>query len=287
MDARKLAQPTDPAGPGISRPGDARCRGEQAARLPAAGLRRRGAALKARLADVAEGRAFLLQGGDCAESFAEFSANNIRDTFRVLLQMAVVLTFAAGLPVVKVGRMAGQFAKPRSADTETIDGVDAAVLSRRHHQRHGVRRRSAREPDPQRMMQAYSQSAATLNLLRAFAQRRLCRPAPASIAGPWASSPTRRPASAIRDIADRIAETLTFMAACGITRRPRRRSRETEFFTSHEALLLPYEEALTRVDCTSGDWYDCSAHMLWIGERTRQLDGAHVEFCAASGIRSA
>jgi 3-deoxy-7-phosphoheptulonate synthase len=232
--------------------------------------------LKAALKDVAEGRAFLLQGGDCAESFAEFHANNIRDTFRVLLQMAVVLTFGAACPVVKLGRLAGQFAKPRSSDTETIDGVSLPAY--RGDIVNGPEFTAAtRRPEPQRMVQAYSQSAATLNLLRAFAQGGYADLHQVHLwnQGFVARSPQ---GERYRELAERLTETLDFMAACGFTSATSPQIRETEFFTSHEALLLPYEQALTRVDSTSGDWYDCSAHLLWVGDRTRQLDGAHVEF---------
>ena len=232
--------------------------------------------LKDRLADVAAGKAFLLQGGDCAESFAEFHPNNIRDTFKVLLQMAVVLTFGAACPVVKVGRLAGQFAKPRSSDTETQNGVTLPsyrgdiINSLDFDER-------AREPDPQRMIQAYSQSAATLNLLRAFAQGGY---ADLHRVHAWnqdfvADSPQ---GERYRALADRLTETLDFMAACGLNSDTTPQIRETEFYTSHEALFLSYEEALTRVDSTTGDWYDCSAHLVWLGDRTKQLDGAHVEF---------
>ena len=233
-------------------------------------------ALTADLAKVAAGEAFLLQGGDCAESFAEFHPNNIRDTFRVILQMAVVLTFASKLPVVKVGRMAGQFAKPRSADFETMDGVD--LPSYRGDIVNDIAfTAEGRVPDPRRMIRAYSQSAATLNLLRAFAQGGF---ADLHKVHRWTLDFVADSAQGERyaALADRLSETLEFMAACGLTAETAPQIRETEFFTSHEALLLPYEEALTRVDSTSGDWYDCSAHMLWIGERTRQLDGAHVAF---------
>ena len=232
--------------------------------------------LKAALKDAAEGKAFLLQGGDCAESFAEFRANNIRDTFRVLLQMAVVLTFGAACPVVKLGRMAGQFAKPRSAPVETVDGISL------HSYRGDIINgqdftAEARRPDPQRMVQAYSQSAATLNLLRAFAQGGYADLHQVHLwnQGFVARSPQ---GERYRELADRLTETLDFMAACGFTSATSPQIRETEFFTSHEALLLPYEQALTRIDSTSGDWYDCSAHLVWIGDRTRQLDGGHVEF---------
>jgi 3-deoxy-7-phosphoheptulonate synthase len=239
-------------------------------------------ALKTRLAEVANGRAFLLQGGDCAESFAEFSANNIRDTFKVFLQMTVVLMYAGGLPVVKVGRMAGQFAKPRSADTETIGGVTLPAY--RGDIINGIEFEPAsREPDPQRMLQVYSQSASTLNLLRAFARGGYAdlHRVHGWTQGFVAKSPAGERFS---DIADRITEALTFMEACGLRSDLTPQIAEAEFFTSHEALLLAYEQALTRVDSTSGDWYDCSAHMIWIGERTRQLDGAHIEFCR--GVRN-
>ena len=234
------------------------------------------------LARVADGEAILLQGGDCAESFAEFHPDNIRDTFRVLLQMAVVLTFAGGMPVVKVGRMAGQFAKPRSADSETIDGV--TLPSYRGDIINGFDfTEAARTPDPDRLVRCYNQSAATLNLLRAFAQggyadlNRVHR----WNLGYLANSPQ---GARYADMADRITQTLAFMAACGMTAENTPQLRETDFFTSHEALFLPYEQALTRIDSTSGDWYDVSAHFLWIGERTRQLDGAHVEFL--SGVKN-
>ena len=232
--------------------------------------------LKAALADVVAGKAFLLQGGDCAESFAEFHPNNIRDTFRVLLQMAVVLTYGAACPVVKVSRMAGQFAKPRSADTETQNGVTLPAY--RGDIINGMDFTAAsRKPDPARMLQAYSQSAATLNLLRAFAQGGY---ADLHRVHSWTQGfIAQSPAGArYQELADRLTETLDFMAACGLTSETTPQIRETDLFTSHEALLLPYEQSLTRIDSTTGDWYDCSAHMLWIGDRTRQPDGAHVEF---------
>ncbi|MBC7953805.1 MAG: 3-deoxy-7-phosphoheptulonate synthase class II [Rhodospirillaceae bacterium] len=232
--------------------------------------------LKASLADVGEGKAFLLQGGDCAESFQEFRANNIRDTFRVLLQMAVVLTYGAAMPVVKVGRMAGQFAKPRSADTETFDGVE--LPSYRGDIINGPDFTAEdRIPDPARMLRAYNQSAATLNLLRAFAQGGYADLHKVHAWTLGCVSDTLQ-GKLYEDLAARLTETLAFMEACGLTSETTPQIRETDFFTSHEALLLPYEQALTRVDSTSGDWYDCSAHMLWIGERTRQLDAGHVEF---------
>jgi 3-deoxy-7-phosphoheptulonate synthase len=232
--------------------------------------------LQDRLADVAQGKAFLLLGGDCAESFAEFHPNNIRDMFKVLLQMAVVLTFGGGMPVVKVGRMAGQFAKPRSSDVEKQGEV--TLPSYRGDIINGLDFDAAgREPDPARMIQAYSQSAATLNLLRAFAQGGY---ADLHRVHAWnqdfvADSPQ---GERYRELADRLTETLGFMEACGITSETTPQIRETEFYTAHEGLFLSYEEALTRVDSTSDQWYDCSAHLVWIGDRTRQVDGAHVEF---------
>ncbi|MDA8229885.1 MAG: 3-deoxy-7-phosphoheptulonate synthase class II [Magnetospirillum sp.] len=228
------------------------------------------------LARVADGKAFVLQGGDCAESFAEFRANNIRDTFRVMLQMAVVLTYGAAMPVVKIGRMAGQFAKPRSADMETIGGV--TLPSYRGDIVNGIEfTAEARHPDPERMIRAYNQSAATLNLLRAFAQGGY---ADLHKVHQWTLGflSGSLQGKLFEDLANRLSETLAFMEACGLTSETTPQIRETDFYTSHEALLLPYEQALTRVDSTSGQWYDCSAHMLWIGERTRQLDGGHVEF---------
>ena len=238
--------------------------------------------LKAALALAAEGRAFVLQGGDCAESFADFNANSVRDTFRVLLQMAVVLTFGATVPVIKIGRMAGQFAKPRSSDTETVDGV--TLPSYRGDIINGPDATEwARVPDPGRMETAYFQSAGRMNLLRAFASGGY---ADLHQVHRWnldfvARSPL---AARYQDLATRIDETLGFMAACGIGSGNTTQIRETEFYTSHEALLLPYEQALTRIDSTSGDWYGCSANFLWVGDRTRQVDGAHVEFLR--GVRN-
>jgi 3-deoxy-7-phosphoheptulonate synthase len=238
--------------------------------------------LKGLLGQVVEGKAFLLQGGDCAESFKEFSADNIRDTFRLILQMAVILTFAGGKPVVKVGRMAGQFAKPRSAETETIDGV--TLPSYRGDNINGMEfTAEARRPDPERLLKAYGQSASTLNLLRAFAGGgyadlyNIHRWTLGFVEG----SPQ---GARYRELADKISETLAFMGAIGVTPETQPELHRVEFFTCHEALLLGYEEAMTRVDSTSGDWYDTSAHLVWIGERTRQLDGAHVEFC--KGIKN-
>src|SRR5471032_1123479 len=226
--------------------------------------------LKTALGKVANGEAFLLQGGDCAESFQDFSANNIRDMFRVLLQMAVVLTYGAGVPVVKLGRMAGQFAKPRSSNVEKVGGVE--LPSYRGDNVNGFEfTPEARIPNPERLVQAYNQSAATLNLLRAFAQGGF---ADLHKVHRWnldfvADSPLGH---RYAELADRLSETLDFMAACGMTAESTAQIRETEFFTSHEALLLSYEQALTRVDSLTGKWYGCSAHLLWIGDRTRQLD---------------
>jgi len=232
--------------------------------------------LKGQLAQAAAGRAFLLQGGDCAESFAEFHANTIRDTFKVLIQMTVVLMYAGGLPVVKVGRMAGQFAKPRSAPTEVQDGQELPsyrgdIINRMAFEQDG------REPDPARMVQAYNQAASTLNLLRAFA---LGGFADLHKVHRWTQDfIADRPAGErYEELAERISEALTFMEAVGLTSESVPQIKEASFFTSHEALLLPYEQALTRQDSLSGEWYDCSAHMLWVGDRTRQPDGAHVEF---------
>ena len=238
-------------------------------------------ALKADLAEVAEGRGFLLQGGDCAESFAEFHPDNIRDTFRVLLQMAVVLTFAGKQPVVKVGRIAGQFAKPRSAPTETQDGQE--LPSYFGDIINGMEfgpetRRNA----PERMLQAYGQAASTLNLLRAFAGGGYANLGKVHkwtldhiSSSPWGER--------FSEMADRIGEALEFMAACGVDPETVPQLQGTSFYTSHEALLLPYEQALTRRDSLTGEWYDCSAHMLWIGDRTRFAGSAHVEFLRGVG----
>ena len=233
--------------------------------------------LKRHLAKVSEGKAFLLQGGDCAESFDDFNADYIRDTFKVLLQMSVTLTAAGNCPVVKVGRMAGQFAKPRSSPKEEIDGVEldsykGDIINDMEFTE------SSRVPDPQRMIRAYTQSAATLNLLRAFAKGGF---SDLNKVHQWNmgfvdESPQGKK---FRDLADKISDTLSFMDAIGISSGNTKRLRNVDFFTSHEALLLPYEECLTRTDSTTGEVYDTSAHMVWIGDRTRQLDGAHVEFC--------
>ncbi len=232
--------------------------------------------LHRQLGEVAEGRGFLLQGGDCAESFADFNAANIRDTFKVMLQMAVVLTFGGKVPVTKIARVAGQYAKPRSADFETIDGV--SLPSYRGDNVNSFEfTPEAREPDPSRLITAYHHSASTLNLLRAFAQGGL---ADLHQVNRWnmsfvASNPNRE---RYQHLADRIKETLEFMEVIGLTSETTPSIKETQLFTSHEALLLNYEQALTRRDHLSGNWYDCSAHMVWIGERTRQLDHAHIEF---------
>ena len=232
--------------------------------------------LKKALGRVARGEAFLLQGGDCAESFAEHGANNIRDFFRVFLQMAVVLTYAGALPVVKVGRIAGQFAKPRSSPTEKVDGKE--LPSYRGDIINDIAfTEAARTPDPQRQLMAYRQSAATLNLLRAFATGGYANLASVHqwMLGFLKDSPQSR---RYKELADRISEALNFMRACGLDLEAHPELRATDFYTSHEALLLGYEQAFTRVDSTTGDWYATSGHMIWIGDRTRQLDHAHVEY---------
>ena len=231
--------------------------------------------LKSKLAEVSKGEAFLLQGGDCAESFTDFHPDNIKNSFKAILQMAVVLTFGASCPIVKVGRIAGQFAKPRSSDKETIDGIE--LESYKGDIINGIGfTEDERSPDPSRLIQAYNQSAATLNLLRAFSQGGYAN---LNKIHQWnLNFVEEEKANKFSEIADRIDECLGFMKACGINDYNTRQINETEFFTSHEALLLEYEEALTRIDSTSGKWYDVSAHMLWVGDRTRQLDGAHIEF---------
>ncbi|MCC5977773.1 MAG: 3-deoxy-7-phosphoheptulonate synthase class II [Salinarimonas sp.] len=232
--------------------------------------------LKKALASVAAGEAFLLQGGDCAESFAEHSADNIRDFFRVFLQMAVVLTFAGSCPVVKVGRIAGQFAKPRSAPMETIDGVE--LPSYRGDIINGIDfEDAARNPDPHRQLKAYRQSAATLNLIRAFATGGYANLENAHrwMLGFIKDSPQ---SSRYTELAEQITQTIDFMRAIGINPEQHQEMRITDFYTSHEALLLGYEEAMTRVDSTSGGYYATSGHMLWIGDRTRQPDHAHIEY---------
>jgi 3-deoxy-7-phosphoheptulonate synthase len=232
--------------------------------------------LKAALGEAARGEAFLLQGGDCAESFEQFSANAIRDTFKVMLQMAMVLTYGAKVPVVKVGRMAGQFAKPRSAPTEVIDGVELPSY-RGDIINDLAATPEARKPDPQRMLQAYLQAAATLNLLRAFSTGGY---ADVHQVHSWTLGFTEgEKAAKYRDMANRISDTLDFIKAAGIDSKQAHTLQTVDFYTSHEALLLEYEEALTRLDTTSGKWLAGSGHMIWIGDRTRQPDGAHVEFC--------
>jgi len=237
--------------------------------------------LKAELAAASRGEAFLLQGGDCAESFAEFSADTIRDTFKVMLQMAMVLTYGAKVPVVKVGRMAGQFAKPRSAPTEVVDGVEMA--SYKGDIIHDITPTlEARVPDPSRMLQAYTQSAATLNLLRAFSTGGF---ADIHRVHAWTLGfIDHKDADRYRDMANRIQDSLDFMTAAGLTSETNHELSSVDFYTSHEALLLEYEEALCRLDSTSGKWIAGSGHMIWIGDRTRQPDGAHVEF--ARGVQN-
>ena len=233
--------------------------------------------LKQQLAEVVDGKAFLLQGGDCAESFAEFNPDNIRDYFKVMLQMSLVLTYSASLPVVKLGRVAGQFSKPRSAPTEKQG--DLELPSYLGDNINGIEfSEKARKPDPKRLFKAYSQAASTLNLIRAF-----CHGGFADLKkvhlwnlGYIKNSPQ---AAKFKDLEDKIADALAFMEACGITAEFNRRLKTVNFWTSHEALLLPFEESMTRVDSTTGEYHDTSAHFVWIGDRTRQLDGGHVEFC--------
>ena len=237
--------------------------------------------LQAALGQVAAGNAFLLQAGDCAESFEEFSAVNIREKLRVILQMAVVLTYSMGVPVVKVGRMAGQFAKPRSSPTETIGDLTLPSF-RGHIVNDPLPTTAARVPNPERLVQAYHQSASTLNLLRAFTKGGF---ADLNLVNAWtqefvASSPEGQRYVAL---SAEIERALRFMRACGVDTENYSSLHEVDVYTSHEALILGYEEALTRQDSLTGQWYDCSAHMLWIGERTRQLDGAHIEFLRGVG----
>ncbi len=232
--------------------------------------------LREQLAAVSRGKAFLLQGGDCAESFAEFHVDMIRDTFKLILQMSVVLTYGASMPVVKVGRVAGQFAKPRSSDVETQG--DISLPSYRGDNINGIEFDAvARTPDPDRLLKAYHQSALTLNLLRAFAQGGMAN---LEEVHRWNLEFIKDGTQSVRyeNLANEIDTSLAFMRAMGITPETVRELRETDFYTSHEALLPGYEQALTRVDSFSGDYYATSSHMLWIGDRTRQIDGAHVEF---------
>jgi 3-deoxy-7-phosphoheptulonate synthase len=232
--------------------------------------------LQAALGQVASGNAFLLQAGDCAESFEEFTAVNIREKLRVILQMAVMLTYSMGVPVVKVGRIAGQFAKPRSNDTEMVDGTELPVF-RGHMVNDPIANLDARVPNPQRLVQAYHQAASTLNLVRAFTKGGF---ADLNRVHSWNQEFVATSAEGQRyeQVASEVERALAFMRACGVDTESHSALHEVDFYTSHEALLLGYEEALTRQDSLTGGWYDCSAHMLWIGERTRQLDGAHVEF---------
>mgnify|MGYP002628473315 CR=1 FL=1 len=232
--------------------------------------------LQAALGQVASGNAFLLQAGDCAESFEEFTAVNIREKLRVILQMAVMLTYSMGVPVVKVGRIAGQFAKPRSNDTEMVDGNELPVF-RGHMVNDPTAHLDARVPNPQRLVQAYHQAASTLNLVRAFTKGGF---ADLNRVHSWNQEFVATSAEGQRyeQVASEVERALAFMRACGIDTETNNALHQVDVYTSHEALILGYEEALTRQDSLTGGWYDCSAHMLWIGERTRQLDGAHVEF---------
>ncbi len=234
------------------------------------------------LGEAAQGKAFLLQAGDCAESFSDFSADSIRDKLKVILQMAVVLQYSSGVPVVKVGRIAGQFAKPRSSPTENVDGTIIEAF-RGHIVNDDARSAEARRPDPARMIAAYNQAAATLNLVRAFTRGGF---ADLSQVHTWNQQfvATSQEGERYESLAAEIDRALSFMRASGIDLRGEATLQQVDFYTSHEALLLPYEEALTRRDSLTGDYYDCSAHMLWIGERTRQLDGAHLEFL--SGVHN-
>ena len=241
-------------------------------------------ALKKSLHLVEKGEAFILQGGDCAESFTQFSANGIRDTFKVLLQMAVLLTFGSSMPIIKIGRIAGQFAKPRSSDIEVLNGVE--LPSYRGDMINDMEfNKASREPDPHRLIEGYEQSAATLNLIRAFAQGGMADLAKVHewTLGFLADTPET---TKYQEVADRISESLNFMKACGLTSDTASQLRETEFYTSHEALLLNYEEALTREDTITSEkgWYSTSAHLLWVGDRTRQHDHGHIEFL--SGIQN-
>ncbi|MGQ0830059.1 MAG: class II 3-deoxy-7-phosphoheptulonate synthase [Microthrixaceae bacterium] len=254
---------------------------KQLASLPPLVFAGEARALTGALGQVADGKAFLLQAGDCAESFDSFSADGIRDSLKVILQMAIVLSYSAGVPIVKVGRIAGQFAKPRSADTERIGDLELPSF-RGHIVNDIAPTAAARVPNPDRLLQAYHQSASTLNLLRAFVKGGF---ADLSRVHQWNQEfvASSREGQRYERLADEIDRALRFMRACGIASESQPRLHEVDFFTSHEALILGYEEALTRVDTLTDEWYDCSAHMLWIGERTRQLDGAHMEFLRGVG----
>ena len=238
--------------------------------------------LKSQIHQVQKGDAFYLQGGDCAESFSELNPNTIRDTFKLLLQMSVVLTFATNTPVVKLGRIGGQFAKPRSSDFEEKDGLKLPSYRGDIINSYEFTKES-REPDPQRMMQAYNHSASTLNLLRAFAQGGF---ASLTQLNKWNLdfASNFESTQKYKLISQKIEESINFMNACGINENNTRELRETDFYTSHEALLLPYEEAFTRVDSTTGDWYNVNSHFLWVGDRTRDPDGAHIHYL--SGIKN-
>jgi 3-deoxy-7-phosphoheptulonate synthase len=255
---------------------------EELRRMPPLVFAGEARSLRASLARVAQGDGFLLHAGDCAESFAEFSADNIRDKLKVILQMSVVLTYSTGVPTTKVGRIAGQFAKPRSSPVESRDGVELPSFLGDNVNDLPFDP-DARRPDPARMLRGYNQSAATLNLLRAFTKGGF---ADLSRVHQWNLEfiATRREGRRYEELAAEIDRALRFMAACGIDLDAEVQLHEVDFYTSHEALLLPYEEALTRRDSLTGDWYDCSAHLVWIGERTRQVDGAHVEFM--SGVHN-
>ena len=233
--------------------------------------------LKEQLADVVDGKAFLLQGGDCAESFAEFHPDNIRDTFKLILQMSLVLTYSASLPVIKLGRIAGQFSKPRSAPTEKQGDIE--LPSYLGDNINGIEfNEKSRNPDPKRLFKAYSQSASTLNLIRAFSHGGF---ADLKMVHTWNLGFIKKSPEAkkFKELEDKIADSLAFMEACGINSDFNRRLKTVNFWTSHEALLLPFEQAMTRVDSTTGEYHDTSAHFVWIGDRTRQLDGGHVEYC--------
>ena len=238
--------------------------------------------LTKQLAEVVDGKAFLLQGGDCAESFAEFHPDNIRDTFKLILQMALVLTSSASLPVVKVGRIAGQFSKPRSSPIEIKDGKELPTYLGDNI--NGIEfNAKARKPDAKRMFRAYSQAASTLNLLRAFSQGGFADLRKVHLWNLGFVNKSQQ-GKMFRELEDKVSYALSFMEACGITPESNRRLRTVNFFTSHEALLLPFEESMTRVDSTTGEYHDTSAHFVWIGDRTRQPDGGHVEFC--KGIKN-
>ena len=238
--------------------------------------------LTKQLAEVVDGKAFLLQGGDCAESFAEFHPDNIRDTFKLILQMALILTSSASLPVVKVGRIAGQFSKPRSSPIEIKDGKELPTYLGDNI--NGIEfNAKARKPDAKRMFRAYSQAASTLNLLRAFSQGGFADLRKVHLWNLGFVNKSQQ-GKMFKELEDKVSYALSFMEACGITPESNRRLRTVNFYTSHEALLLQFEEAMTRIDSTTGEYHDTSAHFVWIGDRTRQPDGGHVEFC--KGIKN-